>query len=53
MSLIHILLVVVLIALVVAVLPIHGYSAGYGYWPGGLLGTVLLIVLVLALLGRL
>ena len=53
MSLLHLLLVVVLIALLVGVLPIHGYSAGYGYWPGGILGTVLVVVLVLFLLGRL
>jgi hypothetical protein len=28
------------------------YSAGWGYGPGGLLGTVLIIILILALLGR-
>jgi hypothetical protein len=46
-------LLVVLILLLLGALPIWRYSAGWGYYPSGGLGLVLLIVVVLALLGRL
>ena len=46
-------LLVVLIVLLVGALPTWPYSAGWGYYPSGGLGLVLLIVLVLALMGRL
>jgi hypothetical protein len=46
------LLFIVLIILILAVLPAWPYSAGWGYYPSGGLGTVLLIVLILVLLGR-
>jgi hypothetical protein len=46
------LLLVILIVLLIAALPTWPYSAGWGYYPGGLLGIVLVIVIVLLLLGR-
>jgi hypothetical protein len=46
-------LVVVLILLLLGALPTWPYSAGWGYYPSGGLGLVLLIVVVLALMGRL
>jgi len=46
-------LLVVLIVLLVGALPTWPYSAAWGYYPSGGLGLVLLIVLVLALMGRL
>jgi len=45
-------LVVVLILLLLGALPTWPYSTGWGYYPSGGLGLVLLIVLVLALMGR-
>lgn len=45
-------LVILLILLLIGALPTWPYSAGWGYGPGGLLGAVLVVVLVLALLGR-
>ncbi|RYX78513.1 DUF3309 domain-containing protein [bacterium] len=45
-------LIVILILLLVGGLPNWGYSSGWGYGPSGILGVVLVIVLVLALLGR-
>jgi hypothetical protein len=45
-------LIVVLILLLIGALPTWPYSAGWGYGPGGVLGTVLVLVLVLALLGH-
>ncbi|WP_036255424.1 DUF3309 family protein [Methylocapsa acidiphila] len=46
------LLIVILILLLVGALPAWPYSSGWGYAPGGLLGTVLVVVVILALLGR-
>jgi hypothetical protein len=45
-------LVVVLILLLIGALPTWPYSSGWGYYPGGGLGLLLIIVLVLALSGR-
>jgi hypothetical protein len=46
------LLLVVVILLLLAALPTWPYSSGWGYYPSGGLGLVLLIVLVLVLVGR-
>ena len=46
------LLLLLLIILLVGVLPAWPYSRGWGYYPSGGLGLVLLIVLVLLLSGR-
>jgi hypothetical protein len=46
-------LIVILLLLLVGALPSWPYSSGWGYYPSGGLGLVLLIVLVLALSGRL
>ena len=48
----NLILLVLLIVLVVGALPAWPYSAGWGYYPSGALGTVLIVVLILALLGR-
>jgi len=45
-------LIVVLLLLLLGAWPAWPYSAGWGYYPSGTLGLVLVIVLVLALLGR-
>jgi hypothetical protein len=45
-------LVVVLILLLVGALPTWGYSNSWGYGPGGIVGLLLIIVIVLALTGR-
>lgn len=44
-------LLILLIVLLVAALPTWPYSSGWGYYPSGGLGTVLLIILILVLLG--
>jgi Protein of unknown function (DUF3309) len=46
-------LVIILILLLVGALPTWPYSTGWGYYPSGGLGLVLLIVIILALAGRL
>ena len=45
-------LLIILILLLVGALPAWPYSSGWGYWPSGGLGLILLIVIVLALMGR-
>jgi len=49
----RIILIVVLILLLLGALPTWPYSAGWGYYPSGGLGLILLILLVLILVGRL
>jgi hypothetical protein len=46
-------LLVILILLIVGALPTWPYSTSWGYYPSGGLGLILLIVVILALLGRL
>ena len=46
------LLLIVLVLLVIGAFPRWRYSSGWGYGPSGLLGVVLIVVLVLALSGR-
>jgi hypothetical protein len=46
------LLLLIVIVLLIAALPTWPYSAGWGYYPGGILGVILIILLVLLLLGR-
>jgi hypothetical protein len=44
---------VILVLLLLGALPTWPYSSGWGYYPSGGLGLVLLIVVILALTGRL
>ena len=45
-------LVVVLILLLLGAIPSWPYSRGWGYGPSGGLGVILLIVIILAVMGR-
>lgn len=45
------LFVVLLLLLLMSVVPAWPYSRDWGYGPSGILGTVLLVVLLLVLLG--
>ncbi|ESJ13293.1 DUF3309 domain-containing protein [Cupriavidus gilardii] len=46
-------LLIVLIILLIGALPSWPYSSGWGYWPSGGLGLILLIVIALVVMGRL
>lgn len=46
-------LIILLILLLIGAVPSWPYSKNWGYSPSGLLGVVLLIVIILALTGRL
>jgi hypothetical protein len=46
------LLILLLVVLLLAVAPAWPHSRGWGYYPSGTLGAVLLVVIALVLLGR-
>ena len=46
-------LLIILILLLIGALPAWPYSSGWGYYPSGGLGLILLNVLILALTGNL
>ncbi len=45
-------LLIILVLLLIGAFPAWPYSSGWGYYPSGGIGLILLIVLVLALTGR-
>jgi Protein of unknown function (DUF3309). len=45
-------LIIILILLLIGAFPRWGYSSGWGYGPSGIVGVLLIVVLVLALSGR-
>jgi hypothetical protein len=45
-------LIIILIILLIGAFPSWPYSAGWGYYPSGGLGIILIIVIVLLLTGR-
>ena len=45
-------LIIILILLLIGSLPSWGYSRGWGYYPSGGLGLILLIVIILWLTGH-
>jgi hypothetical protein len=46
-------LLIILVLLIIGALPAWPYSSGWGYYPSGGLGLVLVILLILVLMGRL
>jgi hypothetical protein len=47
----YLILVILLILLLIGALPTWPYSSGWGYYPSGGLGLILLIILLVMLLG--
>jgi Protein of unknown function (DUF3309) len=45
-------LLIILVLAVLGAIPAWPYSQGWGYYPSGLLGAILLIVIILTFLGR-
>jgi flagellin-like protein len=46
-------LLVILILMLVGVLPVWPHAASWGYGPSGIVGTLVVILIVLVLMGRL
>jgi hypothetical protein len=47
------LLLIILVILLIGALPTWPHSTGWGYYPSGGIGLILLIIIILALMGRL
>jgi hypothetical protein len=47
----RLILLIIVILLLIGSLPSWPYSSGWGYYPAGGLGTILIILLILALVG--
>ena len=45
--------IIILVLLLIGALPTWPYSSGWGYYPSGGLGLVVLIIIILAVTGRL
>ncbi|HJQ57518.1 MAG TPA: DUF3309 family protein [Vineibacter sp.] len=45
-------LLIILIVLLIGVVPTWPYSRGWGYYPSGFFGILLIVVVVLLLMGR-
>lgn len=45
-------LIIILIILLLGALPTWPYSGGWGYYPSGGLGLILLIIIILLVMGR-
>lgn len=45
-------LIVVLILLLIGAIPTWGHSRSWGYFPSGFIGVVLVVILILAVMGR-
>jgi hypothetical protein len=45
-------LIVILILLLIGAIPSWGYSRSWGYFPSGIVGVVLVIVIILFLMGK-
>ena len=46
------LLLILLLVMLIGALPAWPYSRGWGYYPSGGLGLVLLVLIILVLMGR-
>ncbi|MBV9244861.1 MAG: DUF3309 domain-containing protein [Methylobacteriaceae bacterium] len=45
-------LLIIFVILVIGAAPTWPYSTAWGYYPSGLLGVILIILLILVLMGR-
>lgn len=52
MSTLAIVLLVILILMLVGVVPTWPHARSWGYWPGGVVFVLLIVLLILALTGR-
>jgi hypothetical protein len=46
-------LIIILVLILIGALPTWPYSSGWGYYPSGGLGLIVIILIILALTGRL
>lgn len=46
------LLIILLVVLLLGVLPTWPHSANWGYFPSGILGLIVVVLVIMALMGR-
>ncbi len=46
------LIIILLIVLLLGVLPTWPYSGGWGYYPSGIVGLIVVVLVIMALMGR-
>ena len=46
------LLLIVLVLILIGALPTWGYSSGWGYYPSGIAGLLVLVLVIMLLMGR-
>jgi hypothetical protein len=51
-AMLYTVLLIILILLLIGALPTWPYSSGWGYYPSGGLGLILIIILIVMLMGR-
>lgn len=47
------LLIILLIVILLGVLPTWPYSSAWGYYPSGIVGLIVVVLVIMALMGRL
>lgn len=45
-------LLILLVLMLLGAVPAWGYSRDWGYYPSGLIGTILIILVIMMMLGR-
>ncbi|RWM17961.1 DUF3309 domain-containing protein [Mesorhizobium sp.] len=45
-------IIIILILLLIGAIPAWPYSSGWGYGPSGLLGVIVIVLLIMAFMGR-
>ena len=45
-------LLIVLVLLLIGALPTWGYSGGWGYYPSGIAGLLVVVLVIMLLMGR-
>ncbi|TIO72871.1 MAG: DUF3309 domain-containing protein [Mesorhizobium sp.] len=45
-------IIIILILLLIGAIPTWPYSSGWGYGPSGLLGVIVIVLLIMAFMGR-
>lgn len=48
----NLVLLIIVVLLLIGALPTWPYSSGWGYYPSGGLGLLLVVLIILALMGR-
>ncbi len=51
-STLRLIITVIVVLLLIGMLPVWGYSSSWGYFPSGIVGLILIVLIVMALTGK-